>query len=166
MIISDTLEITTIKQNNPQHTPHMKKYSLLFLIIGIGALIFFTQKIVLPLVYDVVKSDAFLIDSKDQGSQLPIANSMTEIAFLHCNNYIKAELGENSSLNFSDRPLNSWSLGNYEYVISGETTITNDAKAETKKYACRIAYQNGDNLEGAADMDNWSVEGIDGIEGL
>ncbi len=144
----------------------MKKYSLLFLIIGIGALILFTQKVVLPLVYDVAKSDAFLIDSKDQGSQLPLTNSMTEIAFTHCNNYIKSELGENSSLTFSDKPLNSWSLGNYEYVINAEATITNDGKAEIKKYACRIAFQNGDDTSGAADINNWSVEGIDGIEGL
>jgi hypothetical protein len=145
----------------------MKKYSLLFLIIGIVALFLITQKIILPLVYDVVKSDAFLIDSKDQGSQLPITNSMTETAFMHCNNYIKSELGDNSSLfTFSEKPLNSWSLGNYEYVINAEATMTNDAKAETKKYACRIAYENGDNLDGAADFSNWTVEGIDGIDGL
>lgn len=144
----------------------MKKYSLLFLIIGIGIMILVTQKIILPLVYDVVKSDAFLIDSKDQGGQLPIANSMTEMAFAHCNNYIKSELGDASSLTFSDKPLKSWSLGNYEYVINAKATVTNDGKAETKKYACRIAYKNGDNLDGAADIDNWSVEGIDGIDSL
>lgn len=141
----------------------MKKYSLLFLIIGLGAMVLFTQKIILPLVYDVVKSDAFLIDSKDQGGQLPITNSMTEMAFVHCNNYIKSELGDGSSLTFSDKPLNSWSLGNYEYVINAKAT---DNKAETTKYACRIAYKNGDDLNGAADIANWSVEGIDGIDGL
>lgn len=143
----------------------MKKYSLLFLIVGIGALILITQKLVLPLVYDVVKSDAFLIDSKDQGSQLPLTNSMTDMAFAHCNHYIKSELGDNS-LTFSDKPLNSWSLGNYEYVINAEVTTSGEGKAETKKYACRIAYENGDNLNGAADIDNWTIEGVDGIEGL
>ena len=66
----------------------MKKYSLLILILGIGALILFNQKVILPLVYEVAKSDAFLIDSKDQGSQLPLSNSMTDLAFMHCNNYI------------------------------------------------------------------------------
>lgn len=144
----------------------MKKYSILFLIIGLGAMVLLTQKVILPLVYEVVKSDAFLIESKDQGGQLPIANSMTEMAFAHCNNYIKSELGDSSSLKFSDKPLNSWSLGNYEYVINAKATVTNDSKAETKKYACRIAYKNGDDLSGATDIANWSVEGIDGIEGL
>ena len=119
----------------------MKKYSLLIMIIGIGVLILVTQKVILPLVYEVVKSDAFLIDSKDQGGQMPLTNSMTDMAFTHCNNYIKSELGENITLTFSDKPLNSWSLGNYEYVVNAETTMTKDAKAETKKYACRIAFQ-------------------------
>jgi hypothetical protein len=142
----------------------MKKYSLLFLILGIAALLLITQKVVLPLVYDVVKSDAFLIQSNDQGSQLPISNSMTDLAFMHCNNYIKSELGEGVSLSFPEKPLNSWSLGNYEYVINADINITSAANTATKKYACRIAYENGDDLTGANDFDNWSIEGIDGID--
>lgn len=142
----------------------MKKYSLLFLILGIATLLLITQKVILPLVYEVVKSDAFLIQSKDQGSQLPISNSMTDLAFMHCNNYIKSELGEDVSLSFPEKPLNSWSLGNYEYVVNAEINITSAANTATKKYACRIAYENGDDLEGANDFDNWSIEGIDGID--
>jgi hypothetical protein len=144
----------------------MKKYSMLFLIVGIGFLLVFMQKLVLPLVYDVVKSDAFLIDSKDQGSQMPISNSMTDLAFLHCNNYVKSELGTDVNVTFSDKPLNAWSLGNYQYVVNGEITITNSANAATKKYACRITYENGDNLEGSSDFNNWTIEGIDGIDGI
>ena len=142
----------------------MKKYSLLFLILGIATLLLITQKVILPLVYEVVKSDAFLIQSRDQGSQLPISNSMTDLAFMHCNNYIKSELGEGVSLSFPEKPLNSWSLGNYEYVVNAEINITSAANTATKKYACRIAYENGDDLEGANDFDNWSIEGIDGID--
>lgn len=144
----------------------MKKYSLIFLIIGIAVLVLITQKIILPLVYEVVKSDAFLIDSKDQGSQLPISNSMTDLAFKHCNNYIKSELGPDVSITFSDKPLNAWSLGNYEYVVNAELNMTGPSNTTSKKYACRIAYANGDNLDGALDIDNWSIEGIDGIDGL
>lgn len=144
----------------------MKKYSLLFLILGITLLIVITQKIILPLVYEVIKSDAFLVDSKDQASQLPISNSMTDLAFIHCNNYIKSELGPNVSLTFPDKPLNSWSLGNYEYVVNAELTLTNSDNTATKKYACRIAYDNGDNLDGALDFSNWSVVGVDGIDEL
>lgn len=144
----------------------MKKYSLLFLIVGIGVLILITQKIILPLVYDVAKSDAFLIESKDQGSQMPLTNSMTDLAFMHCNNHIKSELGGDVTIAFPDKPLNSWSLGNYEYVVNAELTLTNSSNTSTVKYACRIAYENGDNLDGALDFANWSIGGIDGIEGI
>ena len=142
----------------------MKKYSLLFLIIGIGFLVLITQKVILPLVYDVIKSDAFMVDSNDQGSQMPLSNSMTDLAFMHCNNYIKSELGADVTIAFPEKPLNSWSLGNYEYVVNAELTLTNSSSTTTKKYACRIAYENGDNLDGAPDFVNWSVEGIDGID--
>jgi hypothetical protein len=142
----------------------MKKFSLLYLIIGIGVLVFLTQKVLLPLVYDVAKSDAFLIDSKDQGSQLPLSNSMTDLAFMHCNNYIKSELGTDVSITFPEKPLNSWSLGNYEYVVNAELIMTNASNTATKKYACRIAYDNGDDLEGTLDFANWSIYGIDGID--
>ena len=144
----------------------MKKYSLLFLIIGIGVLILVTQKVVLPLVYDVVKSDAFLVDSKDQGSQLPISNPMTDLAFMHCNNYIKSELGADVSVTFPEKPLNAWSLGNYQYIVNAEVNITSASNTTTKKYLCRITYENGDNTEGSLDFNNWSIIGVDGLDGV
>ncbi len=142
----------------------MKNFSFLYLLIGIGVLVLLMQKVILPLVYEVVKSDAFLVDSKDQASQLPISNSMTDLAFLHCNNHIKDELGSDVTINFSPKPLNVWSLGNYQYVVNGEINITDSSSTSTKKYACRISYDNGDNTEGSNDPENWSVEGLDGIE--
>ncbi|MEQ1544265.1 hypothetical protein [Methyloglobulus sp.] len=141
----------------------MKKYSLLFLIAGIGILILITQKVILPLVNDVVKSDAFLVDSNDQGSQFPISNTMSDLAFTHCNTYIKSELGSDSSVTFSEKPLKAWSLGNYQYVVNAEINITSGSNTATKKYACRITYENGDDLEGSNDFSNWSIIGIDGI---
>ncbi|MDA1342914.1 MAG: hypothetical protein O2966_03380 [Proteobacteria bacterium] len=144
----------------------MKKFSILYLIIGIAVLFLLTQKVILPLVNDVIKSDAFLVDSKDQGSQLPISNPMTDLAFMHCNNYIKSELGSDTSITFSEKPANVWSLGNYQYVVKAELNMTNAANAATKKYACRITYDNSDDTSGSADFDNWSIIGIDGIDGV
>jgi hypothetical protein len=144
----------------------MKKYSLLFLIIGIATLFIITQKVILPLVYDVIKSDAFLVDSKDQGSQLPISNPMTDLAFMHCNNYIKSELGSDVSVTFPEKPLHAWSLGNYQYVVNAELNMTSSANTKTQKYACRITYENGDNLDGSLDFKNWSIVGIDGLDGI
>jgi hypothetical protein len=144
----------------------MKKYSLLFLIIGIVILFLITQKVILPLVYEVIKSDAFLVDSNDQGSQFPISNSMTDLAFMHCNNYIKSELGPDVSVTFSEKPLKAWSLGNYQYVVNAELNMTDASNTSTKKYACRITYDKGDDLEGSLDFSNWSIIGIDGLDGV
>lgn len=142
----------------------MKKFSILYLIIGIALLVLITQKVILPLVYEVVKSDAFLVDSKDQGSQLPISNAMTDLAFMHCNNYIKSELGPDVTVAFPEKPIHAWSLGNYQYVVNAELNMTNASNTSTKKYACRITYDNGDDLAGSLDFDNWSIIGIDGLD--
>lgn len=139
---------------------------MLYMIIGIAVLFLITQKIVLPLVYDVVKSDAFLVDTKDVGSPLPVTSSMTDLAFMQCNNYIKTELGPDMSVTFSKKPLNSWALGNYQYLLNAEVTITGPDSTTASKYACRITYENGENQEGVMDSENWTVEGVDGVEGL
>lgn len=141
----------------------MKKYSIVIIIIGLAVLIVMMQKVILPLVYEVVKSDAFLVDSKDQASQLPISNSMTDLAFLFCNNHIKSELVKDASIIFPKKPLNTWSLGNYQYIVNAQIDITSSSGTSSKKYACRIAYKNGDNQEGINDPENWSVDGIDGL---
>ncbi len=144
----------------------MKKYSFIYMILGFGLLLLFSQKILLPLVYDVIKSDAFLTDTQDQASQFPISNELTDLAFLHCNNHIKSELGQDKTVTFSDKPVKAWTLGNYHYLINGEMNIAGSNNLSNTKYVCRIAYDNGDNKEGAQDFKNWTIEGIDGVDGL
>ena len=73
---------------------------------------------------------------------------------MHCNNYIKSELGPDVTISFPEKPLKAWTLGNYQYLINAEVTVTGDtAKTSTNKYACRITYNNGDNEEGALDFE-------------
>ena len=121
----------------------------------------------MPFIYKVVASDLFLVDSKDQASQLPISTPISGIAFMHCNNYIKSELGSDATIIFPEKPLNAWTLGNYQYLISAEITVTTDKMGtSTKKFACRITYNNGDNEEGALDFDNWSIVGLSGVNDL
>jgi hypothetical protein len=145
----------------------MKKYSILIIIIGLAALLLIQGKVIMPFVYKVIQSDLFLVDSKDQGGQNPISTPLTELAFKHCNSYIKSKLGPDVSINFHEKPLNAWSLGNYQYVINGEIDITTATAATTsKKYACRINYKNGDNDEGASDFANWSIEGLSGLDSI
>lgn len=121
----------------------------------------------MPLVNDVIKSDAFLVDSKDLGSQLPISTELSSIAFMQCNNYIKSELDSAVTVDFSEKPINVWSLGNYQFMVNAEINI-GDATglSTTKKYVCRITYDNGENMEGALDFDNWSLIGLSGIDNL
>ena len=143
----------------------MKKYNTILFIVALAALLLSQYKVIMPFIYKVVASDLFLVESKDQASQLPISTSLSGIAFMHCNNYIKSELGPDVTVTFPEKPLNAWTLGNYQYLISAEVTITNDtANTSTKKYACRITYNNGDNEEGALDFENWSIIGLSGLE--
>lgn len=86
---------------------------------------------------------------------------------MHCNSYIKSKLGPDVSINFPEKPLNAWSLGNYQYIINAEIDITSAAaNTTTKKYVCRINYKNGDNDEGSLDFANWSIEGLSGLDSI
>jgi hypothetical protein len=145
----------------------MKKYRTLLFIAGLVALLLTQYKIVMPFIYKIAASDLFLVDSKDQASQLPISTPLSGIAFMQCNNYIKTTLGPDVAITFPEKPLNAWTLGNYEYLISAEINITsNTSNTGAKKYACRITYNNGDNDEGALDFDNWSIIGVSGIDSM
>ena len=119
----------------------------------------------MPFVYKVASSDLFLVDSKDQSSQQAISTPLSNIAFMHCNNYIKSELGPDVTIIFPEKPLNAWTLGNYQYLISAEINISSDkTSTSNKKYACRVTYNNGDDQEGALDFANWSIIGLSGIK--
>jgi hypothetical protein len=143
----------------------MKKYRYLLFIAGLTLLLLSQYKIVMPFIYKVVSSDLFLVDSKDQASPLPISTPLSGIAFMHCNNYIKSELGSDVTVIFPEKPLNAWTFGNYQYLISAEVDVTkNNEGSTTKKYACRITYNNGDDEEGALDFKNWSIIGLSGVK--
>ncbi|WP_333879302.1 hypothetical protein [Methylobacter sp.] len=145
----------------------MKKYSIIIFIAALSTLLLIQSKVIMPFVYKVIQSDLFLVDSKDQGGQSPISTPLTKLAFTHCNSYIKSKLGPDTSINFPEKPLNAWSLGNYQYVINAEIDITNTtASTITKKYICRINYKNGDNDEGSLDFSNWSIEGLSGLDSI
>jgi hypothetical protein len=143
----------------------MKKFRFALFIAGIAILLLTQYKLVMPFIYKVVSSDLFLVDSKDQSSQHAISSPLSNIAFMHCNNYIKSELGPDVTIVFPEKPLNAWTLGNYQYLISAEISVSEDKTSDgSNKYACRITYNNGDDQEGALDFDNWSIIGLSGIK--
>ncbi|MFU8789630.1 MAG: hypothetical protein ACNA7G_11420 [Methylobacter sp.] len=145
----------------------MKKYSILIFIVALSVLLLLQKEVVMPFVHKVIQSDLFLVDSNDQGDQLAISTPLTALAFSHCNNYIKSKIDPDTSISFSEKPINAWSLGNYQYVINAEVDITSPTTStSTKKYACRINYKNGDDQEGILDFNNWSIEGLSGFDSL
>ena len=146
----------------------LKKHPVIVLALGLIALILLQRELVMPLVHKVIKSDLFLVESKDQGDMLPVSTPLTEMAFMHCNRYVKSEFGtDDLSITFPDKPINAWSLGNHQYVINAEIGITSDTSGTTnKKYVCRITYTKGDDESGIADFDNWSIYGLSGLDDL
>ena len=143
----------------------MKKYRNL-LFIAIFLLLLLSQyKVVMPFIYKVAASDLFLVDSKDQASQSPISTPLSAIAYMHCNHYIRSELGPDAVVTFPEKALTAWTLGNYEYLIHGEFGVTDKASVSgNKKYTCRITYNNGDDQEGILDFSNWSIVGVSGVD--
>jgi len=145
----------------------MKKYSILIFIAGLMSLLLIQKELIMPFVYKVIQSDLFLVDSKDQGGQTPISTPLTGLAFTHCNNYIKSKLGPDVSITPHERPINAWSLGNYQFIVNAEIDITKTTTGTvTRKYACRINYKNGDNNEEVLDFANWSIEGLSGLDSI
>ena len=143
----------------------MKKYRSFIFVVAFIALLLTQYKLVMPFVYKVISSDLFLVQSNDQASQLAISTPLTNIAFHYCNDFIKSDLGAETNVIFPDKPTNAWTLGNYQYLISAEITITGpEAVSTNKKYACRITYNNGDDQAGINDFSNWSIIGVSGLK--
>jgi len=124
----------------------------------------FQKEAIMPLVMKVVVSDLFLVDSDDEGSRYANSTSMTNYAFMQCNKEIREEIDNETNITFPSQPLQSWSLGNYKYIINAEIELSPPSGAAFfKKYACQIQYEEESDLEGIMDSDNWSVTGISGL---
>ena len=143
----------------------MKLHQIFLILAAFVGLILITHKVILPLVMDVVKSDLFLTDSDDLSDPYVISTPMTDLAHLNCNQYISEELGPDVQIEFSDKPINAWNIGDNRYVINSEIEYIDENEQTTiQKYACRIHYTDDDG--GPATYENWSVYGISGISGL
>ena len=102
----------------------MKKYRTLLFIAGLVALLLTQYKIVMPFIYKIAASDLFLVDSKDQASQLPISTPLSGIAFMQCNNYIKTTLGPDVAITFPE----DFNSANAKIVTKGAYSILSAMK--------------------------------------
>ena len=143
----------------------MSKKKIFALFAAVIALVVFQRELLIPMAKEAAKSDLFLIESKDQGSMITQSNEMTQFAFQHCNTHLKADLDPKTTVVLPEKPLNAWSLGNYEYVVSAEADVMKEATPPNKhKYVCRISYKNGDDTSGAAEFSNWSLDGLSKVD--
>lgn len=146
----------------------MNKKKIVLFVACLAILLALQIKFLLPLMYDIAASDLFLVDSKDSADPMPISNDMTALAFTHCNSHINSQLDTaETTAAFASQPTNAWSIGNYEYIINATVEITTkDTPSTAYQYVCRIQYENGDDLSGANNIENWSVEGLSGLPDL
>jgi hypothetical protein len=143
------------------------KYKLPILIGGLITLCLIQYKGFIPLAYKAAESDLFLIKNDDPGSMEAATNAYTEMAFKQCNDYIKDELDDKLNISFGEAPANSWGLGNYEYLINADVSISeNSNPPKTQRYACRIQYDKGNDTSDLSNKDNWSILGVSGIDEL
>ncbi len=143
------------------------KYKYPIIICGAIALVLIQYKGFIPLAYKAAQSGLFMKDTDDEGSREATTNDHTESAFKQCNDYIKGELDSKLNVNFSPTPINTWGLGDYEYLVNAEITVAENTKPpKTERYACRIHYNKESDAAGLADKENWSILGISGIDEL
>lgn len=141
------------------------KTKIILLVICLVLLLVFQAKVVIPFVQDIASSDLFMEDTGDDSNLISTNTNMTDAAFNQCNNYIANEIFPEMSITFSETPLNAFSLGAFQYLVNADLeVIPNDAPSHSKRYACRIKYLNNDDLSEMTDSNNWSIEGISGLD--
>ncbi|MDD2738047.1 MAG: hypothetical protein PHR94_03885 [Methylomonas lenta] len=142
----------------------MTQKKIILFALSLTVLLALQIKFLLPWMYDIAASDLFLVESKDSGDPMPVNNDMTALAFSQCNSYINSNLDSEYSASFASQPTNAWGIGNYEYIFNAPVEITTkDTPTTVYTYVCRIQYDNGDDLSGVNDLNNWTIGGITGI---
>ncbi len=143
------------------------KRNFIVLIVGLAVLLAFQAKVIVPFVKDIASSDLFLEDSGDESNRISTSNLMTNEAFNQCNTYIANEVLSDDTVRFPEKPINAFSLGNFRYVINADIDIQpTDSASFTRRYVCRIKYSNDEDSTGTADPENWSVDGISGLDDI
>lgn len=143
------------------------KLKFLIFIGCLVALLAFQAKVIVPYLHDIAASDIFLEDSGDEANRQSTSNTMTIAAFNQCNAHIANEVLSDYTITFSEKAINAFSLGNFRYVINADLDIQPaDAASVIKRYVCRIQYSSDDDNPNISDSENWSVDGISGLDNI
>ena len=137
------------------------KFSILYLILFIGALYLLQQQAIMPLVMKVVGSELFFekpIEENEPLGKLDAKTERTDFALANCREAVKADgdLPDNSE--FIDENYEAWALGNRQYLIRAGVRIADKEKGQFEKpYACTIRLTGEDQTK----SDSWKLLGLD-----
>ncbi len=136
----------------------MKKYSLLGLVILLIGLILLQNEAILPFVRRIVDTEVLRGNPEEGGQATAINSEKTAQAFIHCNQYIRQQFSDATSIEFPEHASKAWDIGFERYVVQAYVDI-GDASGERRRktYVCRIHYTGGT----ARPYDDWSVAGIE-----
>lgn len=135
------------------------KYSLVLLVLFIGALYFLQEKAIVPLVMKVVKSDLFFEPEVEEEELGKITNKTPRIGFAlaQCKDSVKAD-NKLDGAEFLDDKYEAWALGNRHYLIRSSVRFIDPEKGQVQKmFACKIR-MTGDQ---ETNPESWSILGVD-----
>lgn len=134
-----------------------KIYSIPLFILFIVGLYASLNKIIVPFVMDVAKSDLFF-EKEDESEELgKISNERTGFAFDQCKSAMKEANHVPDGSRFADAEYEAWALGGKTYLIRSHVGVSSESGLVDRKYACKIKFAGGD----MGDAGNWSVLGVD-----
>jgi hypothetical protein len=129
------------------------KLSPLFLILFIAVLYVTLSKGIIPFVEKVARSDLFLEKAEEFE-----AKDRSSVALLHCNDFVRAELGGAKSVQFESKAIKSWEISNGRYLVTSQVTAEDESgKPIRKNFACNVQYSGGDEN----DHSHWSLQGLE-----
>ena len=89
-------------------------------------------------------------------------SDLTSYAHIHCNTFIQEKYGSDHTISMPQKPLNVWDIGDDDYVVNGETNVSDNGASIAQRYVCRIKFDDGD----PNNIYNWSLLDISGLADL
>ena len=137
------------------------KYSILYLILFIGALYMRQEKAIMPLVMSVVKSEVFFekpVEENEPLGKLDVKTERTAYALANCREAVKKDGDLPDNTQFLDENYEAWALGNRQYLVRSSVRLTDPEKGQIDKlYACTVRMTGEDQ----ANPESWTLLGVD-----
>ncbi len=137
------------------------KFSILYLILFIGGLYMLQEKAIMPIVLQVVNSEAFFekpVDENEPLGKMDGHTERTDFALKSCRDAVNKQGDLDKSATFIDDNYETWALGNRQYLIRSSVRVTSKDKGpEDKLYACTVRMLGDDQSK----PESWNILGVD-----